>query len=118
MNYSPHEYRNSTVKSKLIVDVHDNNNIILKEIYPKVIYFTASWCGPCQRIGPVYEELSSKYRDILFFKVDVDENEKLAQDFNITSMPTFIFYKSKNNHKQLNGADKDKLISNVEKLMQ
>lgn len=68
--------------------IMENKNKIL------LLKFTASWCGPCQRIKQQYENLSLEYPDILFTEVDVDEMEDLCQHFNITCMPTFIFLKS------------------------
>lgn len=46
-----------------------------------VIDFFADWCGPCKRVAPVFVELSEKYTDIVFLKVDVDEAEQIASAF-------------------------------------
>lgn len=62
-----------------------------------VVYFTASWCGPCKKISPVFEQLQRMYgmgSGIAFVKLDVDENPEIANAENITSMPTFKFYKN------------------------
>eukprot|EP00656_Telonema_subtile_P022639 TRINITY_DN23845_c0_g1_i1.p2 TRINITY_DN23845_c0_g1~~TRINITY_DN23845_c0_g1_i1.p2 ORF type:complete len:106 (-),score=37.21 TRINITY_DN23845_c0_g1_i1:122-439(-) len=56
-----------------------------------VVYFTAAWCGPCQMVAPQIEELSEKYAaeaDIL--KVDLDANPDLAEQHDISAVPTFI----------------------------
>ena len=64
-----------------------------------VIDFTAQWCGPCKRISPQIDELENIYnvnnQQLLHvIKVDVDENEDIATEFNISSMPTFVFIKN------------------------
>ena len=59
-----------------------------------IIDFTATWCGPCQRIAPFFEELSTKYPSVTFVKVDVDENQETAAACGINCMPTFQFYKN------------------------
>nr|O96952.1 RecName: Full=Thioredoxin; Short=Trx [Geodia cydonium]CAA76654.1 thioredoxin [Geodia cydonium] len=59
-----------------------------------VIDFTASWCGPCQRIAPKYVEMAKEFPDVIFYKVDVDENDETAEAEKIQAMPTFKFYKS------------------------
>ena len=58
-----------------------------------ILYFTATWCGPCRTISPFVEELDKnrEITNILFLKVDVDEADELCEQFNIESMPTFIF---------------------------
>lgn len=64
-----------------------------------VIDFTAEWCGPCKRISPFIDELETIYNInnqqlIQVIKVDVDRNEDIASEFNISSMPTFVFIKN------------------------
>ena len=59
-----------------------------------VIDFYATWCGPCKVIAPKVEEMSSSMSNVVFLKVDVDENEDAAGEYNISAMPTFIFMKN------------------------
>merc|ERR1712006_49985 len=60
-----------------------------------VIDFTATWCGPCQRIAPVFVKLAEEMPDVVFVKVDVDENEETAGSCGISCVPTFQFYKGR-----------------------
>ncbi|KAF9998002.1 hypothetical protein BGZ80_004053 [Entomortierella chlamydospora] len=57
-----------------------------------IVNFTASWCGPCKLIVPKFEELSKKYSDIEFVKVDIDKLRDVSHRAGITSMPTFQTY--------------------------
>jgi thioredoxin 1 len=57
-----------------------------------VIDFTASWCGPCKAIAPLYKELAEEFGDdVVFLKVDVDENPDTAAKYSVSAMPTFVF---------------------------
>ena len=59
---------------------------------PAIVDFTATWCGPCQRIAPVLEELAKEYDGkIVIYKVDIDKNRKLAQAFNVSSIPAILY---------------------------
>lgn len=60
-----------------------------------LVDFSASWCGPCQMLAPVVDELSEDMQDQLqFYSVDVDENSQLAEKYNVMSVPTVIIFKS------------------------
>jgi thioredoxin 1 len=78
-----------------------------------VIDFFATWCGPCRMIGPKLEELAIEYTNIHILKVDVDECEELAMEYNISSMPTFVFIKNKNVILNFSGANYDKLKATI-----
>ena len=79
-----------------------------------LLYFTASWCGPCQKIKPFLEELSIALKEkgkynIEFYKIDIDKNEDFCNKCDIKSVPTFFIMNGKNLLSSLNGSDKDKL---------
>ncbi|XP_065184627.1 thioredoxin-like protein 1 [Sycon ciliatum] len=74
-----------------------------------VVDFFANWCGPCRQIAPAYEELSNQYPNVLFLKVNVDENEEVAALFSVSAMPTFIFMRSGARVGQVRGANRPAL---------
>ncbi|ENN77622.1 thioredoxin-2 [Dendroctonus ponderosae] len=78
-----------------------------------VIDFFATWCGPCKMISPKLEELANEYADIHILKVDVDECEELAMEYNISSMPTFVFIKNKSVLLTFSGANYEKLKATI-----
>ena len=82
-----------------------------------VVDFTASWCGPCQYIGPIFEQLSKEYdADVVeFVKVDVDDADDISAACNIQAMPTFQFYKNGSKIDELQGADVEGLKSLIAK---
>ena len=82
-----------------------------------IIDFSASWCMPCQTIKPVFAELSKKYENCIFLKVDVDEADELMEFFGPRSLPTFILMKNGKAFHKWSGADQDTLKRNVEKYM-
>ena len=67
---------------------------IMKGTKPALIDFSAVWCGPCGRLAPVMEALAAHYGErAVVAKVDVDEQARLAQRYQITSVPTVILVK-------------------------
>ena len=79
-----------------------------------VVDFTATWCGPCQRIAPKFEEMSNTYSDCQFVKVDVDANAETAQACGISCMPTFHFYKAGQKVDEMSGANEEGLKQKIE----
>ncbi|XP_076249166.1 thioredoxin-2 [Calliopsis andreniformis] len=78
-----------------------------------VIDFFATWCGPCKMIGPKIEELAKSMPDVVFLKVDIDECEDIAAEYEITSMPTFVFIKGGKVLETFSGANYEKLTSTI-----
>lgn len=76
---------------------------------PVAIDFYATWCGPCRIIGPRFDALSDKFPSITFVKVDVDQAGEIAQNMQISAMPTFIFFKDGKKVTTVVGADPTQL---------
>ena len=81
-----------------------------------VVDFTASWCGPCQMIAPKFQVMSEEFKDVVFYKVDVDENDETAESQGISAMPTFIFYRDGKKVDSLTGASEAKLRQKLDQL--
>jgi len=60
-----------------------------------IIDFWAPWCGPCKGFAPVYEEISEKYQEVVFAKVNTEEEQELAGYFQIRSIPTLMVFREK-----------------------
>ena len=72
-------------------------NILTKKEGIVLIDFFANWCGPCKMLTPVLEQFAEKTAgEVEIYKVDVDENPELCGQFNISSIPTLLFFKNGN----------------------
>ncbi|KNA12694.1 hypothetical protein SOVF_123640 [Spinacia oleracea] len=80
-----------------------------------VVDFSASWCGPCQYMEPIVKDFSTKYRDIEFVKIDVDELADVASEFGVDAMPTFVFFRKGKEVDRLIGANKGELRERITK---
>lgn len=81
-------------------------------------YFTASWCGPCQRVAPAIDALAQQWPAVRFFKVDVDEPElaTLVDSAGVTSVPMFVFKKGEEQLKTIIGANIEEITQFVQLL--
>jgi len=80
-----------------------------------VVYFTASWCGPCRMISPAFDALADDAAaDTTFLKVDVDDQPEIAAMAEVSAMPTFQFYRAGAIVETIVGADVQKLKHGAE----
>ena len=66
--------------------INSNSNVIVQ--------FSADWCGPCKRLSPVLENFASSREDLSVFKVDVEQSQILAEQFEIKSIPKVVLFRN------------------------
>ena len=89
---------------------------VLKADKPVLVDFWAEWCGPCQMMLPVIEELAKEQTEIKVCKVNVDEQMELARQYRVMSIPTFLVLKNGEIIAQTLGAQpKEKLLELIRK---
>ena len=81
---------------------------------PAIIDFSADWCMPCRALAPIFDELSAEIKEANFFKVDIDTEEELANEFQIMSVPTILIVKNNVEVGRINGfSNKETLKSSL-----
>ena len=79
--------------SVLTITKSNFEETVLKSDKPVLLDFWASWCGPCRMQGPIIDQLASSHSNVVFGKVNVDEEPDLASEYGITSIPTLIIFR-------------------------
>jgi thioredoxin 1 len=76
------------------VDIYSFNDVVLQSDTPVLVDFWATWCKPCLMVAPILDELAEEYDgQVMFTKVDLDQNQKIAANYGIMSIPALIIFK-------------------------
>ena len=89
-----------------ITDVTDSNFVaeVLESETPVLVDFWAPWCGPCRVVSPILAEINSEREDLRVVKLNVDENQITAVQYEVLSIPTMILFRNGQAAKKLIGA--------------
>ena len=87
------------------IHVNQNNFESVKSSdKPVLLDFFASWCGPCRMVGPIIDEIAAEYPQYVVGKINVDEEQELAQAFGVVSIPMLVVMKNGKVINQIVGA--------------
>ena len=77
-----------------VVEITKDNfeHTVLKADKPVLVDFWAEWCGPCQMMGPIVDEVAEERNDIIIGKLNVDTQPEIAMRYNVMSIPTLILF--------------------------
>lgn len=78
----------------MVKQIKDNEMQEVLDAPMAVVDFSATWCGPCQMLAPIVEEVAQEWEGrVAFYQADVDVNDKLAERFHVMSVPTLLMFK-------------------------
>lgn len=99
------------------VNVSNFEDEVIKEGKVTIVDFFADWCGPCRKLAPVVEEIEQELSDkVKFTKINTDNNVELAQNYQISGIPTLLVFKNGELVERMVGLmPKNSIITNIEK---
>jgi len=110
-NQSQSQEQNDTVAVTQDGDWAQQTTIMSSK--PMVVDFFATWCGPCKELAPILDEVEKKHHDdVIFQRIDIDQNMDLVQQFNIEGVPTLMFITPKGEYQMLIGLQDAQTIEN------
>ena len=77
---------------------------VLESEQPVLVDFWAPWCGPCRVVAPVLEEIAGERPDLRIVKLNIDENQQTAANFQILAIPTMVLFRNGSEAKRIQGA--------------
>ena len=98
-----------------VIEIKDKQlDSIIKQDGKVVIDCYAPWCGPCKMLAPIMDELANEFKDIKFYKINIDDNEDVSIRYNVMSIPTILVFENGELVKQTVGfKSKDKLTNKI-----
>ena len=88
---------------------------VLENEHPVLVDFWAPWCGPCRVVAPVLEEIADERENLRIVKVNIDENQQTAMNYQILAIPTMVLFRDGQEAKRIQGAmPKKRLEAEIE----
>ncbi len=83
-----------------IIDVNKDNfkEEVLESNIPVLVDFNADWCGPCRMVRPILNELAREHDEYKIVSVNIDDEEELAEDYGVSSIPCLVVFKDGNEY--------------------
>ena len=105
---------------EIILNDKNFESEVLKSPVPVLVDFWAPWCGPCQMMGPIVDEIAKEFegKPVKIGKLNVDENAGAAEKYNVMSIPTFKIFKGGEVVDEFIGAQsKEEIVKRLEKVI-
>jgi len=100
-----------------IIEVSDTDfqAKVIEADQPVLVDFCAPWCGPCRVVQPVLEEIASERDDLTIVKINIDDNQQTAANYQIMAIPTMVLFRNGQEAKRIQGAlPKRRLVAELD----